>query len=86
MQATFTRSDASIFADPITGVLTTDHAASSYGLPVFVTTDGEVISPSAYGTISPDCQCYQDDGKTVLSEIATMLRYARLAGYRTIEM
>jgi hypothetical protein len=40
---------ADVLADPISpeivGVMTTDHAASSYGMPVLVTADGTAYGP-----------------------------------------
>jgi hypothetical protein len=38
-----------LLADPVspevTGIMTTDHPASSYGMPVLVTTDGTAYGP-----------------------------------------
>jgi hypothetical protein len=36
-------------AERVRGILTTDHAASSYGLPVFVRDDGTVLGPAELG-------------------------------------
>lgn len=45
-----------LFADPQEGVLTTDHAASSYGLPVLVA-GGQVYGPSEV-PLGPLCPVY----------------------------
>lgn len=64
----------------IEGVLTTDHAASSYGIPVFVShRDGEVIGPADNFEISISVDVDhlgEDDGVW-----STLAAAARRAGY-----
>jgi hypothetical protein len=57
------------------GVLTTEHAASSYGLPVVVGEDGQVYGPAEVPEIN-DLHCELSD------EAAELIAAARSAGYR----
>jgi hypothetical protein len=53
-------------------MLTTDHAASSYGLPVVVTRDGEVLGPA-------------DLADELVIEDPIAAGHAEAAGYRVAE-
>lgn len=62
------------------GVLTTDHAQSSRGLPVLVRDDGTALGVGEVGELTVDC--YPDLGHDPLTaeELATIAA-ARTAGY-----
>ena len=62
----------------VDGVLTDEHAMSSYGLPVFVAEDGRVFgSAEALGAI----EIFPDDSPDDASEAGRLAAAARAAGY-----
>lgn len=79
--------EADLFADAahglndqsIRGVLTTEHAASSYGMPVFVRDDGQVMGPADIGRFPlGSTERYTEE---LQREAAELVAAARLAGY-----
>jgi len=57
--------------------LTCDHAASSYGLPVLIGSDGKPVDPAAAGVVN----VAPFDGTADAAEFSLFIESARAAGY-----
>jgi hypothetical protein len=92
LKVTWRADDRDLFGDVCRGVLTTDHAASSYGLPVLVRDDDTTLGPAdlaGAGWLEPDqsvcTEAYaaHDAGQTAAAdsvEFAGPWRPERLGG------